>query len=312
MFYTRPLFLIAVSLSLVLGIPMTETTAQETMFTVGFPQDNMANDWRRAQVMAVEKELSAHPNIKFIYTDAHGDTAQNIQDIEDMADSGIDLLIVSPRDIAAMTPVIAEVRAKGIPVILLTRRILTEDYTAFVSPSDEKIAQRVAQYMAEQMQGRGKIFVLQGVPTASTAIKRTEGFLAEIAKHANIDVVAVMPANYLRSEAVKAIEQAIEQGTQFDAIFAQSDSMAAGARMALKAAGIDPKSKLIVGIDYIPEARDAIRAGEQSATFTYPTSGKEGAQLAVQILQGKTVPREIEVPSEMVTRTNVEQVETVF
>lgn len=292
--------------------PLSAVQAGEKTYSVGFPQDNMSNDWRRAQVMAVQAELAKHPDIEFTYTDAQGDTAKNIQQIEDMVDSGIDLLIVSPRDINAMTPVIAHVRTRNIPVILLTRRILTDDYTAFVSANDDKIAQRAASYMAKELKGQGKILVLQGVPTASTAIKRTEGFLSEIAKHENIQVVAVKPADYLRSEAVKVVAAALEEGVAFDAIYAQSDSMATGARLALKAAGIDPKSKLIVGIDYIPEARDAIRAGEQAATFTYPTSGREGAALAVRILRGETVEREIEVPSEMVTRTNVETVETVF
>jgi len=312
MFNLKIFALIATSVALVMSAPVKWAVAQDKTFTIGFPQDNMANDWRRAQVMAVEAELSLHPSIKFVHSDAQGNTAKNIQDIEDMVDRGIDLLIVSPRDSAAMTPVITQVRAQGIPVVLLTRRILTDDFTTFVSANDDKIARRAAAYMAKEMNGEGSILVLQGVPTASTAIKRTTGFLEEIAKHENIKVVAVKPANYLRSEAIKMVEQALDEGLAFDAIYAQSDSMASGARLALKAANIDPKSKLIVGIDYIPEAREAIRAGEQNATFTYPTSGKEGAQLAVQILMGNAVSREIEVPSEMVTRANVEQVDTVF
>ena len=304
--------LIVAALALFLGLASEQSLAADKGFTVGFPQDNMANDWRRAQVMAVKSVLDQHASINFVFSDAQGDTAKNIQDIEDMVDGGIDLLIVSPRDIAAMTPVLAHVRDQGIPVVLLTRRILTDDYTTFVSPNDDKIAGRAAAYMAKELNGTGKILVLQGVPTASTAIKRTEGFLNEIAKHEGIQVVAVKPANYLRSDAVKAVAQVLEQGLAFDAIYAQSDSMASGARLALKGAGIDPKSKLIVGIDYIPEAREAIRAGEQDATFTYPTSGREGAGLAVRILMGETVVRELEVPSEMVTHSNVEQIDTVF
>ncbi|MFC1673454.1 substrate-binding domain-containing protein, partial [Pseudomonadota bacterium] len=158
----------------------------------------------------------------------------------------------------------------------------------------------------------GNILVLQGVPTASTAIKRTNGFMNAIAEHPGIEVVGVKPANYLRTEAIKVVEQAIEDGMNFDAIYAQSDSMAAGARLALKVAGIDPKTKLIVGIDYIPEAREAIRNGDQAATFTYPTAGVEGAALAVRILNGETVSKSVEVPSTMVTKENVEQVDTVF
>ena len=104
----------------------------------------------------------------------------------------------------------------------------------------------------------------------------------------------------------------VEKGETFDAVYAQSDSMASGARVALKGAGIDPATIPIVGIDYIAEARDAIRAGTQVASFTYPTCGKEAADYAVRILNGESVQREVEVPSVMVTRDNVDAVETVF
>lgn len=281
-------------------------------FVIGFPQDNMANDWRRAQVMEVQSALAAYPNVTLVYTDAQGNTAKNIQDIEDLVDQGIDLLMVSPRDSRAMTPVIAQVHAKGIPVVLLTRDILSDDYTAFVSADDAKIAASAAHFIALKLRDEGNVLILQGVPTATTAVKRTEGFLADLAEHPKIKVVGVKPANYLRSEAIKAVEQALEEGLEFDAIYAQSDSMATGARLALKAAGIDPKSKLIVGIDYIPEAREAIRSGEQAATFTYPTAGEEAAAIAMQILNGKTVPKRIEVPSRMITLENVEDVAPVF
>ena len=297
--------------ALVLGVQAT-ALAQDKTFVIGFPQDNMSNDWRRAQVMEVKEALAAYPNVQFIYTDAQGDTAKNIQDIEDLIDRGIDLLMVGPRDARAMTPVIEDVYAKGIPVVLLTRDILSNAYTAFVSPSDARIAASAAHFIALKLSGKGKVLMLQGVPTATTAIKRTDGFLEDLKEHPDVQVVAIKPANYLRSEAIKAVEQALEEGLEFDAIYAQSDSMAAGARLALQAAGIDPKSKLIVGIDYIPEARDAIRAGEQAATFTYPTAGKEAARIAMDILAGKTVPKRSEVQSQMITIENVDDIAPVF
>lgn len=286
--------------------------ADTPLLTVAFAQDNMSKKWRYEQVMAVKSVLDQYPNINFIYADGRGDPAQHIGHIQDMVRRGVDLLIISPCDGDTMTPIIAQVRAQNIPVVLLTRRISTNDYTTFVSPKDDRIAQRAAAYMAHKMNASGKILVLQGVPKTSTAILRTQGFLDEIAKHHYIQVVAIRPANEDRLEAQKVVENAMMEGLEFDAIYAQNGHMASGARDALKAAGIDPRSKLIVGIDYIPETREAIRAGEQSASFTYPTSGREGAELAVRILMGETVAREVEVPSTIVTSANVEDVETVF
>ncbi len=108
------------------------------------------------------------------------------------------------------------------------------------------------------------------------------------------------------------MQDALEKGVRFDAIYAQSDSMASGARLALKQAGINPATVPIIGIDYIPEAREAIRSGEQFASFTYPTCGREGAEAAMRILSGETLPRKIEVDSQMITVENVDQVETIF
>ncbi len=88
--------------------------------------------------------------------------------------------------------------------------------------------------------------------------------------------------------------------------------MAAGARLALKKAGISAKKKLIVGIDYISEAREAIRAGKQAATFLYPTCAKETANIVLKILQGKAVPKKIRVKSKMITKENVNKIAPVF
>jgi ribose transport system substrate-binding protein len=88
--------------------------------------------------------------------------------------------------------------------------------------------------------------------------------------------------------------------------------MASGARLALKKAGIDPSNIILVGIDYIAEAREAIRNNEQDASFTYPTGGKEGAEFVLKILRGEDVPKEYVIESIMVTHESVDSVDPIF
>jgi ribose transport system substrate-binding protein len=305
--------LLALCCALAVGCLLTpEPLEAKDKFLVGFAQDDMSNDWRAAQVREAAKAFGAFPGIDFVHTDAGGKTAKNIRDIEDLVDSGIDLLMVSPRHVDAMTPVIDRVHSQGIPVVLLTRRITTDGYTTIVSPDDRAIARMAAHVLGAALEGKGRVLILQGLPTATTAIARTHAFLEEIASFPGISIAATTPANYRRSDAVKAMENVLAEGIQFDAVYAQSDSMAAGARLAMKTAGIDPKGIPIVGIDYIAEARAAILAGEQAASFTYPTCGAEGAEVAARILRGEKVPRHIEVPSIQVTKDNAALIETVF
>ncbi|MDD3519093.1 MAG: substrate-binding domain-containing protein, partial [Chromatiales bacterium] len=107
---------------------------------MAFAQDTLANDWRRAQTDGLVEAFRQHPEVRFIHTEAGGNTARQIQDIEDLVAGGIDLLITSPRDADLMTPVIERVTARGIPVVLLSRRTTGDVYTTFIHTDNRAIA----------------------------------------------------------------------------------------------------------------------------------------------------------------------------
>ena len=278
---------------------------------VVFAQDTMSNDWRKAQVEQVKQGLSGHPHIKFTYSDANGNAAIQIKNIEDHLYTGLDVLITSPRDATSMTPIIQHAYRSGTPVVLLSRTILSDDYTSFIHPDNSTIAHKAAKFMVNQLNGKGTILMLTGVPGATTTQHRSNAFKKVLEKYPEIKLVTKV-TNYLRADAIRAIEQVIEENTKIDAIYAQSDSMAIGAIMALKANGINPKPLSIVGIDYISEARELIRSGELDATYLYPTAGKEGARVVLDILAGKKVKKEIVINSTEITIKNVEKVKPIF
>ena len=282
------------------------------IYTVAFAQDTLANDWREAQVRQLEKAFKKHPNIKFIYTDGEGDTSKQIYDIKKLMHQDIDLLITSPRNGSIMTPIIEEVNKK-IPVVLITRSIDSDQFTAFISPDDYKIASEAAHAMARALNNKGKVLMLRGIPTATTAMKREQGFVDTIKKHyPDISINSIKDGNYLRIDAISAIQEAISEDIEFDAIYAHSDSMASGARLALKKANIDIKSKVIIGIDYISEAKQAIIDQEQYASFLYPTCSKETAEVVIKILNQSQFEKETLVDSVLITKDNVHLVHPIF
>lgn len=285
----------------------------KTKYVIAFAQDTMANDWRAAQVRDIRNALAAHADIEFRFSDAGGDTARQVQDIENYAAQKVDVLITSPRDAELMREPIARVYRAGIPVILLSRRVNGEEFSHFVTADNRAIARQAAQHLAKRLNGKGHILILQHIPTSTPGQLRTEGFLDEIAKHPGIKVAAIKRADSQRALAIQKIEETLAEKLPFDAIYAQSDSMALGAILALKKAGRDTKNIPITGIDYIGEAREAIRAGDLDASFTYPTFGKEGAEAAVKLLRGgKLARKEVILDSTAVTRLNVEKIEPIF
>ena len=108
------------------------TVKKGKTYLVGFAQDTMGNDWRIAQVRGLEREFIKYPFIKFFYTNAKGQTAGQIKDIEDMINMNVDVLVTSPRDVKIMVPVISRAYKKGIPVVLISRRIEIDDFTIMV------------------------------------------------------------------------------------------------------------------------------------------------------------------------------------
>jgi ribose transport system substrate-binding protein len=63
-----------------------------------------------------------------------------------------------------------------------------------------------------------------------------------------------------------------------------------------------------VGIDGLPqEGQMYVKQGILSASFEYPTGGREAIETALQILGGKKVPREITLPSKVYTKENIDK-----
>ncbi len=281
-------------------------------FKIAFAQDTMGNDWRVAQVKEVENAIKKYKNVDFFYTNGKGDTATQIRNIEQILEQNVDLLITSPRGAKLMTPIVSKVYTNGTPVVLLSRTIMNDNYSSFLHPDNKLIAAQAAQYIAKRLKNKGKIFILQHTPTSTPGMRRTQGFMDEIKKYPNIEIVGMKVANSQQTEAIIQTEKVILEGLKFDAIYAQSDSMAIGAIKALKKHNIDPKSIIITGIDYISQARELIRKGELDASYVYPTAGKQGVEEAMKILNKQNFKKEIIIPSTQVTKKNVEIVEPIF
>jgi len=293
-------------------VKSTKTLATTEQKIIAFAQDTMGNDWRVAQVLEVENYLKNFPGVKFVYSDGKGESALQLKNIEDFIYSKVDVLITSPRNAALMTPIISRAYQNGIATVLLSRSINGDQYSSFIHPDNRAIANKAAHFIAKKLNRKGNIFILQHIPTSTPGIHRTEGFMEAIRDYPDIEIVTMRVANSLRAEAISQTEAVLKEGVQFDAIYAQSDSMAIGAIMALKKYNIDPKSIVITGIDYISEARELIRKGEMDASYLYPTGGRQGAQIALELLAGEKVAKEIIIDSEEITRDNVEKIEPIF
>ena len=259
-----------------------------------------------ADVAAAAK---AAPDIEVAYADAQQDNAKQVADVENFLRQKIDLLIISPNEAKPLTPIVRRVYEQGVPVIVLDRAIEGDTYTTFIGADNREIGKAAGEFIARILKGKGDVVEIKGLPGSPPARDRSEGFREAIAGFPDIHIIHDPVANWLREEAMAQMESALSAHEKIDLVYAHNDPMAMGAFLAAKAKGRDGQM-LFVGIDALPGldgGRQAVADGKLSATFIYPTGGKEAIDVAEKIFKGEKVPKKIVLPTAMITKDNVQQ-----
>jgi simple sugar transport system substrate-binding protein len=293
---TRRLFLAAAVLPLALlaGCGKIERSPA-TAYLVGFSQANLTEPWRIAMTEEVKQEASHYSDMRVIYADAGDSTTRQVDDVQRLMDYGIDLLIISPTDAHALTPIVRASYSK-IPVIVLDRAVEGYDYSLFIGPDNERLG-REAGVVASEMLGKrsGTVLEIQGRSGSPPTLARSEGFREVLVKHPNVKLLHPLVADWLRDTAEDKLARRMRSLPDIDVVFAQNDAMALGAWRAVNAAG--RTGIRFIGIDGLPGPTggiELVKAGVLSATFTCPTGGKEAVTYGRDLLQRKEgIPKRI-------------------
>ena len=296
---------------LVFFILLLVANAEEKIKVIAFTQDTMANDFRKAQVFEAKDSAEKYENIKFLYSDAQGQTSLLIKQIDNFISNKVDVIIVGTNDAQAVVPIISKAYNQGIGVIILDRGINGDDYTLFINSDNIQIGKIGAEYIAKKLNGKGEVLLFEGLQKADVTTLRTKGFMDEISKYKDIKVIK-RTGNYLRKDAITETEKLVKDNVKFDAIFSQSDSMLSGFRTAYEKAGLDSSKIITVGCDYTSEAKEAILKGTQTASILFPLAGKQSIETALKIIAKKGIKKHIVIPVELVDKQNVNEVKPVF
>jgi len=274
---------------------------------IGMSQCNLGEPWRVQMNADVEAAAVSHRGrLQIIVKDAQNDTLKQRAQIEEFVSDGVDLLIVSPKEAVPLVAPIAAAYQKGIPVIILDRRIQSDQYTVFIGADNLKIGRAAGRWITSRLGGKGKVVELKGLMTSTPGQDRNRGFREGI-RGSKIDVVFEADMKWLEPDARREMESALTRFASIDLVYAHNDPGAHGAWLAARAAGRE-KNMLFVGIDALPQEGQAyVRDGILAASFEYPTGGRESIEVALRILAGEKVPKEIALPSRFFTKDNIDE-----
>jgi len=307
-----------IALAFICSLPVTGCGSQvgeghagtpDDPWVIGMSQCNLGEPWRVQMDADVRAAAEGLPNLRVIFKDAQNNSLTQRAQVEEFVEQGADLIIISPKEAAPLTRPVAEAYQRGIPVIVLDRRVQGEEYTTFIGADNVRIGREAGRWIRETLDGRGKIVELKGLMTSTPGQDRNRGFLEGLALDDNpgLEIVFTGEMQWLEPNARREMESALATNREIDVVYAHNDPGAHGAWLAARAAGREAEI-LFVGIDALPhEGQQYAQQGILDATFLYPTGGVEAIDLALEILQGRDVPREVVLGTSLFTRDNVDE-----
>ena len=261
--------------------------------------------WRQTMNEELKREVALYQaDAEVLIRSVKDDTPKQITDIEWFIEQKVDVLVVSPNESEACTPVIEKAYQQGIPVILVDRKIATESYTAYVGANNYQIGKEAGLYAIGVLKGKGNIAEVRGTKGSTSDAERHKGFVDALKNAPEVQIVAETWGNFLQADAKTQMQQLFQEQPHIDLVFAMNDPMAAGTHEA--AMQFNGKIPFIIGVDALQQVGiQNIENNVQDASFIYPTGGEKVIELAMKILHKQPFERENILNTTVVDKSNV-------
>jgi ribose transport system substrate-binding protein len=300
--------------------PAAAAPVKKDKYLIGMSQANKGEPWRQAMNDQIAAAAKAHPEFEVVFADAAQDNAKQVAAVENFIQQGIDLLIISPNEAAPLTDVVAKAYDKGIPVIVLDRKVNGEKYSMWIGADNKLIGKKAGEFAAKWCKDNSyapcNVLEIRGLEGATPAKERGDGFREGMAGNADVKIIASQNADWLREKAIPVSQAMFAANPVFNVVYAHNDPMAEAAIISAGNAKIDMSKNIVIGIDGLPTPDGGIRSvmdGRISETFVYPTGGAEAIDWAAKILeQGVKPERTVVLETIEINKTNAADIYKKF
>jgi ABC-type sugar transport system substrate-binding protein len=226
-----------------------------------------------------------------VFLDAHGDAATQLGQVEDLVNSHVDGIIISPTDSVSLVPAVEAANQAGIPVVTVDNSIYGGKIAGTFIANNYAAGRGAAEVMAQKLGGEGNIVVLD-LPMAESARSRVTALYDMLKANPKISVLAQQ--NCADKDCGRDIMEnwLTRFGDKIDAVFTINEPGAIGAMSAVDTAGLKGKIFAVTvdgmreGIAKQKEGMDIEAIGEQ-----FPqTQAEMATKLLISIIRGKSVP----------------------
>lgn len=278
-------------------------------YTLGWANIYSVPTWMKQTTDTIEREvaeLKQQGQVDALtITDAQGNASTQIQQIQSMIDADIDAILVDAGSATALDRVIAAACAKGIAVVSFDSLVETDELTAKVMGDSKSWGRQAAQWLATTLNGKGDILVLNGPAGISVSEDRRAGAMEALKSYPDLKVVAESNTAYNVAPAQEAVSNLLFSNPEVDGVLSLGGALSAGALLAMQRQGVEPVP--ITGENYRQFLElwkaDGIKGW---ATMQPNWLGALAAYVAVEALNGKDVPKVVDVPLQIIDDANLD------
>lgn len=280
--------------------------AQDKKITIGLAVANLQADFFNQIKQSVEAEGKVK-GVTIITADAKGDSATQVNQIQDLITRKVDALIYIPAGATAASVPVKAAKAAGIPVVAVDRNPPDAPGDTFIATDSVAAARTLGAYVCKITGGKGAVGIIQGQLGTTPELDRDKGFSEALAKCPGLKVVGKQASTmWMQDEGFAIAQDMLERHPEITVFFGRADALALGAAHAVKVANPDHKI-IVVGFDGDVAGLKAIRDGVLQATETQATQamGRLALDSALEMIAGKKLPAEQLQPAVLTTKANV-------
>ncbi|CAM3821714.1 substrate-binding domain-containing protein [Avibacterium endocarditidis] len=299
------------------GLLLTSQAVMSKQLVIGAPMNSFADKWQTYLQDSIRDFDAKHDDVEIKLSDANGDPARLLNDVETFIDQNVDALLVVPTDPNIVKVIGRKAQKAKIPLIIVNRKPNDEDmkYVTSYVGSDEIEGGRIqADFIVNTLDGKsGNALILLGPLGQDAVTKRTQGNKDIFAQHKNINIATEQEGKWERDRGLSIAENVLAANKEINVVVSNNDEMAIGALLASRKLGLKDEDILIVGLDATPDALEYLGKGLDATVYqSAKGQGSAGAEVAYLAAKGEKVPAIKWIPFELVTPDKKEEYQAKY
>jgi ribose transport system substrate-binding protein len=287
---------------------------------VGISMKQLDAPYFSALMKAAKKEAKSK-GCKVLTSNAQTKVNKQISGIEDMLSNNINLLIVDPADTDGLVRVTHESGRKGVKTVVIDSSINKKaKYVTVVQSNNKKNGKKVGKWIVHELGNKPlRIALISGAKGNPVGRARRDGVLSGIAKaqkkkygKKNYTIAGHGWGHWTQEGGLNAMENILTAHPKVNLLLSENDSMALGARRAIKAQNLTGQITIAAASDGQKQALKLIKEGKYGVTapnLPKPIAQK-GIDIGIKAINGKlpkNLPKIIYTKSAAITKSNVDK-----